>query len=68
MPCDECSGSGLVDKETGRALPPEEMVVQMRLRLTSLAAENRQLRRMLAEQREGDRRGYGPMGMIYHGD
>lgn len=66
MPCGVCSGSGLVDKDTGRALPPEDLVLQLRLRLTRLADENRKLRRMLAEQRES--RGCGPMGMVYHGD
>lgn len=48
--------------------PLEDLVLQLGLRLTRLEDENRKLRRMLAEQRDGDRRGYGPMGMIYHGD
>lgn len=33
IPCAACHGAGLVHRETGEALPPEEMVKQLRLRL-----------------------------------
>jgi hypothetical protein len=59
----------LVDNETGEALAPENMVIQLRLRLNRLHEENNELRRQLLEQAKQDNgRGYGPGGQRYHGD
>ncbi|WP_165677448.1 hypothetical protein [Metapseudomonas otitidis] len=33
MPCASCNGAGLVNRETGEALPAEDLVIQLRLRL-----------------------------------
>ena len=68
--CDQCLGAGLVDKRTGDALPPVEVIVQLRLRLNEAKKE---LAR--AGVKKGDGRGYGENasgfglgGRRYHGD
>ena len=69
MPCHDCNATGLVDNETGEALAPEDMVIQLRLRLNRQRDENNELRRQLLEQAKQDNgRGYGPGGQRYHGD
>ena len=69
IPCLACGASGMVDKETGAALTLDELVVQLRIRLHKKEEENRVLRRRLKETEDpGASRGYGPMGMRYHGD
>ena len=76
MPCPDCNAGGVVDKETGDALPLDELVLQLRLWLAKAMESNRNLRRQLADRRGdesagrgyGETRGHGPMGMKYHGD
>jgi len=69
IPCAACGASGLVDKETGSSLTADELVVQLRLRLRRQAEEIKDLRHRLKETEDpGASRGYGPMGMRYHGD
>jgi hypothetical protein len=69
MPCNDCNATGLVDNETGQALAPENMVIQLRLRLNRQREENDELRRQLLDQAKQDNgRGYGPGGQRYHGD
>jgi len=69
MPCHDCNGGRVVDKETGEALPAEELVVQLTLWLERSREENRQLKRQLADERAKDNsRGYGAGGSRYHGD
>lgn len=69
MPCHDCNATGLVDNATGEALAPEDMVMQLRLRLNLQRDENNELRRKLQEQlKQNNGRGYGPGGQRYHGD
>ena len=76
MPCPDCNAGGVVDKETGTALPVEDLVVQLRMWLAKTMDTNRKLRKQLAHRQAddsagrgyGETRGHGPMGMKYHGD
>lgn len=76
MPCPDCNAGGVVDKETGSALPAEDLVVQLRMWLAKTMDTNRKLRKQLADRQGddsagrgyGETRGHGPMGMKYHGD
>lgn len=76
MPCPDCNAGGVVDKETGAALPVDDLVVQLRLWLAAAMDSNRKLRQSLAARQDdptagrgyGETRGHGPMGMKYHGD
>jgi len=69
MDCYDCGTAGLVDKETGEALPDAEAKLQLRLEIRRLREENNELRRQLLEQAKQDNgRGYGPGGQKYHGD
>lgn len=70
IPCHQCAGSGIVDKETGEQLPQDELVLQLRIRLNEKIQENSMLRSELQELRNeaSNDRGYGHMGKRYHGD
>lgn len=77
MPCPDCNAGGVVDKETGEALPVEDLVVQLRLWLARAMEQNRMLKQRLADRKSdddsagrgyGEKRGHGPMGIKYHGD
>lgn len=68
--CDQCLGAGLVDKRTGDALPPVEVIVQLRLRLNEARKELARWRPKNGEDRGYGRRksGFGLGGRPYHGD
>lgn len=69
LPCEACGAAGVVDKATGEALPPEDLLLQMRLRLNRAHEEIRTLRAELNSVHQGpEERGHGPMGKMYHGD
>lgn len=69
VPCDRCKGSGVVCKETGDSLAMEDLVIQLRIRLTERNQELVEVRRKLADMRvESNGRGYGAGGSRYHGD
>jgi hypothetical protein len=75
MDCYDCGTAGLVDKETGEALPDAEaklqlqLQLQLRLEIRRLREENHELRRQLLERAKQDNgRCYGPGGQRYHGD
>ena len=69
MKCYDCNATGLVDNETGEALQPEDVTLQLQLLLRQQREENNQLRRQLRElQQQDNSRGYGAAGQRYHGD
>ncbi|MCY1381472.1 hypothetical protein D9M68_929500 [compost metagenome] len=49
MACAGCDGSGVVDRVTGEALDPQELIVQLRIRLTR-ANETIELQRIRLER------------------
>jgi hypothetical protein len=49
MPCDKCNGSGVLDKETGEAIPNEILIPAMRDSIDRLKSERADLKRQLAE-------------------
>lgn len=69
VPCDDCKNSGVVCKETGEALPAEDLVLQLRIRLNEKGEQLADLRKQLADiKAENNGRGYGAAGSRYHGD
>lgn len=69
LPCADCGAAGVVDKATGVALPAEDLLLQLRLRLNRAHEEVRTLRAQLdSARRDPAERGHGPMGKVYHGD
>lgn len=69
MPCDRCEASGVVCKETGESLTKEDLVIQLRIRLSERNQELVEVRRQMAAMRaESNGRGYGAGGSRYHGD
>lgn len=49
MPCDKCNGSGVLDKETGEAIPNEILIPAMRDSIDRLKSERTDLKRQLAQ-------------------
>lgn len=49
MVCDKCTGGGVVLADTGEPLPVEELVVEMRLRLTERGERIRLLEKRLID-------------------
>jgi hypothetical protein len=69
MKCYDCDAAGLVDKETGEALPDDEAKLQLRLEIRRLNdVINEQGRQLLEQAKQDSGRGYGPGGQRYHGD
>lgn len=71
QPCDHCNASGFVAKATGEALPLEELVTQLSMRLQAAHRQIEQLRNLQAQGPEAtyqtnNRRGAG--GTNYTGD
>lgn len=73
--CPQCSGSGLADAETGEALPVDDALIQMRIRIDELRARVRTLERKLSASEchgpEADyqgNNGRGPGGSRWTGD
>jgi len=71
QPCGRCNASGFVAKATGEALPLEELVTQLSLRLQAATRLIEQLRQSRpsgpeAQYQDGNRRGAG--GTNYTGD
>ena len=74
MPCNHCEGAGIVHGETGEAMDPQEVILQLRLRLNKAAQVVHRLREQVADQPED--RGYrsqrvgadGRLTRVYHGD
>ena len=73
MACNQCEGAGIVDGDTGEAMEPHQLIIQLRMRLNQAAKTVRTLRGQLNKDQEdrgygGADRGYGPNGKRYHGD
>jgi len=71
MICARCNGLGGVDLETGDALSPDNVIIQLHIREMEKSESERRLARQLADMRRDDEsagRGYGPGGARYHGD
>ena len=73
MPCNHCEGAGIVHGETGEAMDPQDVILQLRLRLNQASKVVRQLKAKIPADGEdrgygAGRRGYGPGGQRYHGD
>ena len=69
MACGDCHGAGLVDGETGEALEPLELVLQLRLRLNRAKDIIQKYRQSDSDRGYGsEKRGFGPDGKRYHGD
>lgn len=71
MPCGHCNGSGWVEATTGAALPMEELVTQLSLKLQAATRQIEQLKNPQAIGPEAtyqgsNRRGAG--GTNYTGD
>ncbi len=71
LPCDHCNASGWVAAATGEALPLDELVTQLSMRLQAATRQIEQLKKPLAkgpgaQYQEGNRLGAG--GSNYTGD
>ncbi|MCK2124452.1 MULTISPECIES: hypothetical protein [Pseudomonas] len=71
MPCGHCNGSGWVDAATGEALPLDELVIQLSLKLQAATRQIEQLKNPQASGPEAtyqgsNRRGAG--GTNHTGD
>lgn len=71
LACDNCSASGWVEALTGNALPADELVTQLSLRLQAAERQIQEMRTSRAAgpegiYQEGNRRGAG--GTNYTGD
>ncbi|MFG0849628.1 hypothetical protein ACF8R4_08110 [Pseudomonas sp. FYR_2] len=71
LPCDHCNASGWVEAATGEALPLDELVTQLSLKLQAATRQIEQLKNPRAtgpgaQYQEGNRRGAG--GSNYTGD